>query len=45
MKLCSIVVLAFSALALSACNTIEGMGKDIQAGGQAIERSAEQNKK
>ncbi len=45
MKLYSMIVLAVSVLSLSACNTIEGMGKDIQAGGQAIERSAEENKK
>ncbi|HCO42707.1 MAG TPA: hypothetical protein DCZ11_01680 [Gammaproteobacteria bacterium] len=27
-------------LTLSACNTIEGIGKDIQRGGEAIEKSA-----
>ncbi len=27
-------------LVLSACNTIEGMGKDIKKGGEAIERAA-----
>ena len=27
-------------LALGACNTIEGIGKDIQRGGEAIEKSA-----
>jgi entericidin B len=25
---------------LAACNTIEGMGKDIERGGRAIERAA-----
>jgi entericidin B len=45
MKFISVLLLAFSALSLSACNTIEGVGKDIQAGGQAIERTADQNKK
>lgn len=29
---------------LSACNTIEGAGKDIKHGGQAIENSADRNK-
>jgi predicted small secreted protein len=29
-----------AALALAACNTIEGAGKDIKAGGQAIEKAA-----
>ncbi|HEX4857304.1 MAG TPA: entericidin A/B family lipoprotein [Limnobacter sp.] len=45
MKLVSIFLLAFSAIGLSACNTIEGIGKDIKAGGAAIERTADQNKK
>jgi predicted small secreted protein len=27
-------------LTLGACNTIEGIGKDIQRGGEAIEKSA-----
>ncbi|AWK87447.1 entericidin A/B family lipoprotein [Azospirillum thermophilum] len=26
---------------LSACNTIEGAGQDVQAGGRAVERSAD----
>ena len=29
-----------SALSLMACNTILGVGKDIEKGGQAIERAA-----
>jgi entericidin B len=29
---------------LTACNTIEGAGQDIQAGGNAIEKSAKENK-
>ncbi len=29
-----------AALALSACNTVEGVGKDLKQGGQAIERAA-----
>ena len=29
-----------SALSLSACNTVSGIGKDIEKGGQAIERAA-----
>lgn len=31
--------------ALTACNTIEGLGKDIKAGGAAIERTADERKK
>ena len=29
-----------SAFLLSACNTVSGIGKDIEKGGQAIERAA-----
>lgn len=29
-----------SAISLSACNTVQGMGKDLERGGQAIERAA-----
>ncbi|MGD9708406.1 MAG: entericidin A/B family lipoprotein [Halothiobacillaceae bacterium] len=38
MKAASILVLA--TLLLSACNTFEGIGKDIKKGGEAIERAA-----
>lgn len=31
-------------LALAACNTVEGVGKDVQAGGQAIEKAATKNR-
>jgi predicted small secreted protein len=31
--------------ALSACNTISGAGQDVEAAGQAIEKSAEETKK
>ncbi|SES99727.1 entericidin A/B family lipoprotein [Oceanicella actignis] len=34
-----------AALALAACNTVEGAGKDIQAGGKAIEKAAEKTSK
>lgn len=30
---------------LSACNTVQGIGKDIEAAGGAIEGSAKKNKK
>ncbi len=30
----------FASLALSACNTVEGVGKDLKQGGEAIERAA-----
>ncbi|MDB5367097.1 MAG: hypothetical protein JWM77_3024 [Rhodospirillales bacterium] len=31
-------------LGLSACNTMEGAGQDVSAGGKALERSADRNK-
>jgi entericidin B len=45
MKFISAFLAVFSLLALAGCNTIEGIGKDIKAGGAAIERTADQNKK
>ena len=39
------VLAALSALALAGCNTAEGIGKDVQAGGKAIEKSAKDVKK
>jgi len=33
-------VLLFAVLALAACNTMNGLGKDIQKGGAAIEKAA-----
>ena len=32
-------LLLVAALALSACNTVRGMGQDIEAAGNAIQRS------
>lgn len=34
-----------SMFALSACNTMSGLGEDIEAGGDKLERSAEKNKR
>lgn len=34
----------FTLLGVAACNTMEGMGEDIEAGGDAIEDSADKNK-
>lgn len=31
-------------LTAAACNTMEGMGQDIQKGGENLENSADQNK-
>ncbi len=32
------------ALVLAGCNTVEGLGKDIKKGGEAIEKAAEKAK-
>ena len=39
-KIVSLLVIVTSVLALSACNTVQGVGRDIERGGQAIERAA-----
>lgn len=33
----AVVLLAFSALALSGCNTMDGAGKDIESAGEKIQ--------
>jgi predicted small secreted protein len=38
------VLLTTCALALSACNTMSGMGRDISSAGQSMECSAERNR-
>lgn len=39
------VLLAMTlATSLAACNTMSGLGEDIQRGGQKLENSAEKNK-
>ncbi len=41
MKKTFVVLLALaSVFTLSACNTVHGIGKDIERGGQAIEKAA-----
>jgi len=40
MKISSAVIALLAVFHLSACNTVGGMGKDIQKGGQAIEKSS-----
>ncbi len=34
-------MLLSSALVLSACNTVEGAGKDVQSAGKAVEKAAD----
>ncbi len=40
-KLIALVVAATAMLSLAACNTVQGVGKDVKATGQAIEKSAQ----
>lgn len=40
-RTCLAVLLLGACLAAAACNTVEGLGKDIKAGGQAIENAAD----
>ena len=41
MKTITIIFTMFVLFGLSACNTMAGVGKDIQEGGEALERSAQ----
>ncbi|MDK2848164.1 MAG: hypothetical protein PWP34_1517 [Desulfuromonadales bacterium] len=36
-----LVILLLCTMVLSACNTLSGMGKDIEKAGEAIQRSAD----
>ena len=38
------LIFVVSLLGLSACNTVEGVGEDVEAAGDAMEDSAERNK-
>ncbi|HEX3096728.1 MAG TPA: entericidin A/B family lipoprotein [Usitatibacter sp.] len=40
----AIIAIILGAFLLSACNTMEGFGQDVQAGGKKIERSADEHK-
>ncbi len=44
LTLLTVFALSTAASVLSACNTTEGMGQDMQAGGKALSNSAERNK-
>jgi entericidin B len=39
MKRFAILMLAVWAVALSGCNTVQGVGKDVEKAGEAIQRS------
>jgi predicted small secreted protein len=43
-RLIILTILSLAAPLLSACNMMEGLGQDIQKGGQGIERAADENK-
>lgn len=43
-RVLAVVALAAPVLAIAACNTIEGMGQDIQAAGEAITGTAKDTK-
>lgn len=42
-KIVSVMGIMLFALGLTACNTMKGMGQDIEKGGQKMENSAEKN--
>jgi entericidin B len=41
----AILAAALLAASVAACNTVEGVGEDMQSGGRAIERSADDAKR
>ncbi len=43
-RIAALIVLAGFGLTVAGCNTVEGVGKDVKAGGAAIEKAAEKNK-
>ena len=45
MKIFSLVFTGLFCLISYGCNTVEGLGKDIQKGGEAIQKSAEKTSK
>lgn len=44
-RLVALFVLASLSMGLAACNTIEGIGRDIKAGGDALSNTASSTKK
>jgi len=43
-RLLALAVLAGFVVSVTACNTVEGAGKDVKATGQAIENAADKRK-
>ncbi len=44
MKAMMIVLLGMLGVSLTACNTVEGAGKDVKATGAAVEKAADEAK-
>ena len=44
MKTATAALLALMMMLVTGCNTVEGAGKDVKAGGQAIEKAADKAK-
>jgi predicted small secreted protein len=44
MKKLLAILMAVSVAALAGCNTMSGLGKDVQKGGEKLENSAEKHK-
>lgn len=43
-KIISVLSILIAAYGLSACNTMKGMGQDVQRGGEKMENAADRNK-
>jgi predicted small secreted protein len=43
-KIAALIALLGFAFAVAGCNTVEGVGKDVKAGGEKIEKAADKNK-
>jgi predicted small secreted protein len=44
MKTLIAILLGMSVISLTACNTVAGAGKDVQATGKAVEKAADESK-
>lgn len=40
----ALIAAALAVAVLAGCNTMEGIGKDVKKGGEAIEKAADRNK-
>jgi predicted small secreted protein len=43
-KIAALIALTGIVIGLAACNTVEGVGKDVKATGNAVEKAAEKSK-